>query len=51
MLVEKMGQGVDVEIRSIHLDALEYEFHKDVLYRDVDIFDSSLYVDCLAEDS
>lgn len=51
LTVEKVGQCVDVEINSIHSDAPEYEFRKAVLYSDVVIFDGSLYVDCLAEDS
>lgn len=48
LLREKIGRDVDVEINSIHSDALEYEFHKAVLYSDVVIFDGSLEEDGIA---
>lgn len=45
LLMERVGQSVDVEINAIHSDAPEYEFHKAVLYSDVVIFDGSLEED------
>ena len=48
LTVEKVGQCVDVEVKSIHSHASEYEFHKVVLYSDVVIFDGSLEEDGIA---
>ena len=48
LTVEKVGQCVDVEVKSIHSHASEYEFHKAVLYSDVVIFDGSLEEDGIA---
>ena len=48
LLMEKMGQSIDVEINSIHSEAPEYEFHKAELYSDAVIFDGSLEEDGIA---
>lgn len=49
LLDHKYGTEVDVvEIKSIHSDAPEYEFHKAMLYSDVVIFDGSLEEDGIA---
>ena len=45
LLEGKQGGSIDVEINTIHYEALEYEFHKAVLYSDVVIFDGSLEED------
>lgn len=48
LLYHKCGTEVDVEVKSSHSHASEYEFHKAVLYSDVVIFDGSLEEDGIA---